>query len=63
MEEVVRDAFERARALFSEAAETTSAAFIDEIQRQARQELSGLEAEAQKSVSESKPAWKQRTRI
>jgi hypothetical protein len=54
MEEVVRDAFERARALFSEAAETTSAAFIDEIQRQARHELSGLEAEAQKSVSESK---------
>jgi hypothetical protein len=54
MEEVVRDAFERARALFSEAAETTSAAFIDEIQRQARQELSGFEAEAQKSVSESR---------
>jgi len=54
MEEVVRDAFERARALFSEAAETTSAAFIDEIQRQARQELSGLETEAQKSVNESK---------
>jgi hypothetical protein len=54
MEEVVRDAFERARALFSEAAETTSAAFIDEIQRQARQELGGFEAEAQKSVRESK---------
>jgi len=54
MEEAVRDAFERARALFSEAAETTSAAFIDEIQRQARQELNGFEAEAQKSVSDSK---------
>jgi hypothetical protein len=54
MEEVVRDAFERARALFSEAAETTSAAFIDEIQRQARQELGGFEAEAQKSVRESR---------
>ena len=54
MEDVVRDAFERARALFSEAAETTSAAFIDEIQRQARQELGGFEAEAQKSVRESK---------
>jgi DNA anti-recombination protein RmuC len=54
MEEVVRDAFERARALFSEAAETTSAAFIDEIQRQARRELSGFEAETQKSISESK---------
>ncbi|HLZ92473.1 MAG TPA: hypothetical protein VKQ28_12205 [Candidatus Acidoferrum sp.] len=53
MEEVVRDAFERARGLFTEAAETTSAAFIDEIQRQARQELLGFEAEAQKSVSES----------
>jgi hypothetical protein len=54
MEEVVRDAFERARALFSEAAETTSAAFIDEIQRQARHELSGFEAETQKSVNESR---------
>jgi len=54
MEESVHDAFERARALFSEAAETTSAAFIDEIQRQARQELNGFEAEAQKSVSDSK---------
>jgi hypothetical protein len=54
IEEVVRDAFERSRTLFAEAAETTSAAFIDEIQRQARQELSGFEAEAQKSLSESK---------
>lgn len=54
MEEVVRDAFERARSLFSEAADTTSAAFIDEIQRQARQELGGFEAEAQKSIEQSK---------
>ena len=54
MEDVVRDAFERARALFSEAAETTSAAFIDEIQRQAREELTGFATETEKSVSESR---------
>lgn len=54
MEEVVRDSFERARALFSEAAETTSAAFIDEIQRQARQELGGFETEVQKSASQAR---------
>src|SRR5262249_30768448 len=53
MEEVVRDSFERARALFSEAAETTSAAFIDEIQRHARQELGGFETEVQKSASQA----------
>jgi len=54
MEDVVRDSFERARSLFSEAAETTSAAFIDEIQRQARQELGGFEAEVQKSASDTR---------
>src|SRR4029077_3875993 len=54
IEEVVRDAFERARALFRQAWETPPAAFIDEIQPQVRLELGGFEAEAQKSVSESK---------
>src|SRR5260221_11001151 len=42
MEEVVRDAFDRARALFAEAADTTSAAFTDEIQRHGREELAGF---------------------
>src|SRR6266702_4224013 len=41
MEEVVRDSFERARALFAEAADTTAAAFTDEIQRTGRHELEG----------------------
>jgi len=39
MEEVVRDSFERARALFAEVADTTTAAFTDETQRTARHEL------------------------
>jgi len=47
----VRDSFERARALFSDTADTTSAAFIDEIQRQARRELGGFEAEVQRTAS------------
>src|SRR5262249_25303325 len=42
MEEVVREAFDRARALFAEAADTTSAAFTDEIQRHGREELEGF---------------------
>jgi hypothetical protein len=54
MAEVVSDAFERARALFAEAAETTSAAFIDEIQRHARQDLDGFEAELQRSKVETR---------
>ena len=54
MEEVVRDAFEHARALFAEAADTTTAAFTDEIQRQARQELAGFNDETQTSLSESR---------
>jgi hypothetical protein len=54
MAEVVSEAFERARALFSEAAETTSAAFIDEIQRAARQDLDGFEAELQRSTVETR---------
>jgi hypothetical protein len=54
MAEVVHEAFERARSLFSEAADTTSAAFIDEIQRQARQELCAFDVETQKSLEHSK---------
>jgi len=54
MAEVVGEAFERARALFAEAAETTSAAFIDEIQRHARQDLDGFEAELQRSKVETR---------
>jgi hypothetical protein len=50
MEEVVRDAFERARALFADAADTTAAAFTDEIQRTGRQELDGFGDELRKSV-------------
>jgi hypothetical protein len=53
MAELVGDSFEKARALFAEAAETTSAAFIDEIQRHARQDLEGFEAELQKSTAET----------
>ncbi len=49
--DLVTDSFDRARALFAEAADTTSAAFIDEIQRHARQDLDGFEAELQKSAS------------
>jgi hypothetical protein len=54
MAEVVSEAFERARGLFAEAAETTSAAFIDEIQRHARQDLDGFEAELQRSTEETR---------
>jgi len=42
MKEVVRESFDRARELFAEAADTTTAAFTDEIQRHARQELDGF---------------------
>jgi hypothetical protein len=52
MEEVLRDAFERSRALFAEAAETTQAAFTDEIQRTARRELAGFGEEVQRSAGE-----------
>jgi hypothetical protein len=54
MAEVVSEAFERARALFGEAAETTSAAFIDEIQRHARQDLDGFDAELRRSTGETR---------
>jgi hypothetical protein len=50
MEEVVRDAFERARALFADAADTTAAAFTDEVQRTGRQELDGFGDELRRSI-------------
>ena len=54
MEESVRDSFERVRMLFTEAADTTSAAFTDEIQRNARQELEGFTELASKSLERSR---------
>jgi hypothetical protein len=54
MAELVSDSFERARSLFSEAADTTSAAFIDEIQRHARRDLDGFDGELQKSTNETR---------
>jgi hypothetical protein len=53
MEDIVRDAFERARALFAEAADTTAAAFTDEVQRTGRQELEGFGQELRRSSEES----------
>jgi len=50
MQEVLRESFDRARELFAEAADTTTAAFMDEIQRQGRRELDGF-AEAVKQTS------------
>ncbi|HSC45227.1 MAG TPA: hypothetical protein VLC94_05330, partial [Candidatus Acidoferrum sp.] len=50
MQEVVRESFDRARELFAEAADTTTAAFMDEIQRQGRRELDGF-TEAVKQTS------------
>ncbi len=54
LEESVRDAFERVRILFAEAADTTSAAFTDEIQRNARQELQGFGELVQKNAEQSR---------
>jgi len=54
MEESVREAFERIRILSTEAADTTSAAFTDEIQRSGRQELEGFMELMHKTVEESR---------
>jgi len=54
MEEAVHDAFERIRHLFAEAADTTSAAFTDEIQRNARLELEGFTELANRRLEESR---------
>jgi hypothetical protein len=50
MQEVVRESFDRARELFAEAADTTTAAFMDEVQRHGRRELDGF-AEAVKQTA------------
>jgi flagellar biosynthesis/type III secretory pathway protein FliH len=50
---VVRESFDRARELFAEAADTTTAAFMDEIQRHARQELHGFEETVNQTAAES----------
>jgi len=54
MEEAVQEAFERIRNLFAEAADTTSAAFTDEIQRNARTELDGFTELANRRIEESR---------
>jgi hypothetical protein len=54
MADLVRDSFDRVRGLFTEAAETTTAAFIDEIQRHARQDLEAFDSELQKSAVEAR---------
>ncbi len=53
MKEVVRESFDRARELFAEAADTTTAAFMDEIQRHARQELHGFEETVAQTAAQS----------
>ena len=53
MDEMVRDFFERARALFAEAADTTTAAFIDDIQRTGRQELAGYNEEIKRNTAQA----------
>jgi hypothetical protein len=54
MDEVVRDSFERARGLFGEAADTTTAAFIDEIRRTARGELEGYNEELRLTTAQER---------
>lgn len=54
LEEDVQQSFKRAQMLFAEAADTTSAAFTDEIQRNARQELEGFTQLTTRSVEESR---------
>ena len=54
IDETVQDAFERVRLLFAEAADTTSAAFTDEIQQTARQVLEGFTELMNKSVELSR---------
>ena len=53
LEDTVHESFERVRMLFAEAADTTSAAFTDEIQRNARLELEGFNELTNRSLEES----------
>ena len=52
--DAVRDSFERARMLFAEVSDTTSAAFTDEIQRTARTELDGITTELGTALGETR---------
>jgi nucleotide-binding universal stress UspA family protein len=54
LEDTVQDAFRRIQMLFAEAADTTSAAFTDEIQRNARRELEGFSELTNRSFEESR---------
>lgn len=54
MEDTVRDAFDRARMLFTEASDTTAAAFTDELQRTGRHELQGFGEELHKAVEQAR---------
>jgi hypothetical protein len=54
MEDAVQESFKRVQMLFAEAADTTSAAFTDEIQRNARQELTGFGDLTKRSLAESR---------
>lgn len=53
MQEVVQTSFNRARQLFAEAADTTTAAFMDEIQRNARHELDGFTGTVKQAAADS----------
>ena len=53
MQEVVRESFDRARELFAEAADTTTAAFMDEIQRHGRRELDGFTETVKQASAET----------
>jgi hypothetical protein len=54
LDEAVNESFKRVHLLFSEAADTTSAAFTDEIQRNARQELEGFSELTSRSLEETR---------
>lgn len=54
MDEAVKETFERARGLFSEIADTTVAAFTDEVQRGAHGELDAFQQSLEKTGAESR---------
>lgn len=53
LEDAVQTAFKKVQVLFAEAADTTSAAFTDEVQRNARRELEGFAELTNRSLEES----------
>jgi hypothetical protein len=54
LDDAVNESFKRVHMLFAEAADTTSAAFTDEIQRNARHELEGFTELTNRSLEESR---------